>query len=72
MSNLAAASFSFAIDGKVDMMSLNPMELTNFEMVGTICGFAGLVITFILSRRAAARQLPHVFTAQESATDAIE
>lgn len=71
MSHLANATFAFALDGKVDMMSLNPMELTNFEMVGTIFGFAGLVITFILSRRAAGRQKPHVFTAQETDEDSI-
>ena len=71
MSNLSAATFSFVIDGKTDMMSLNPLELTNFEMMGTIFGFAGLIITFILSRSSAKRQLPHEFTSQETTEDAI-
>lgn len=65
------ANFHFAIDGKYDMTSLNPLEMTNFEMCGTIAGFAGLVITFILSRRNAKRQLPHTFTAQETEEDKI-
>jgi hypothetical protein len=65
------ATFSFAIDGKYDMMSLNPLEMTNFEMCGTIAGFAGLIITFVLSRRNAKRQLPHVFTAQETEEDKL-
>lgn len=64
-------TFDFAIDGKTDMMSFNPLELTNFEMMGTIFGVAGLVITFILSRRAAKRQLPHEFTAAETEEDKI-
>lgn len=64
-------TFDFALDGKTDMMSFNPLELTNFEMMGTIFGFAGLVITFILSRRAAKRQLPHEFTGQETEDDKI-
>lgn len=71
MSNLANATFSFIIDGKTDMMSLNPLELTNFEMMGTIFGFAGLAITFILSRRGAKRQKPHTFTAAETEDDAL-
>ena len=65
------ANFSFAVDGKYDMMSLNPLEMTNFEMCGTIAGVAGLVITFILSRRAAKRQLPHTFAAHETKDDKI-
>ena len=64
-------NFNFALDGKTDMTSLNPMELTNFEMVGTLFGVAGLIITFILSRRAAKRQKPHIFTVQETEEDAI-
>lgn len=71
MSHLANATFSFVLDGKTDMMSLNPLELTNFEMMGTIFGFAGLIITYVLTRRAAVRQKPHVFTAQETDEDAI-
>lgn len=71
MSNLANATFAFAIDGKTDMMSLNPLELTNFEMAGTIFGFAGLVITFVLGRIAAKRQKPHHFIAEETDEGAI-
>lgn len=65
------ANFSFVIDGKYDMMSLNPLEMTNFEMMGTIFGVAGLIITFILGRRDAKRQLPHTFIAQETEEDKI-
>ena len=65
------ANFSFAIDGQVDMMSLNPLEMTNFEMVGTIFGIAGVILTIILSRRATARQLPHEFQPQETDDGAI-
>ncbi|MBO9499889.1 MAG: hypothetical protein J7496_17315 [Novosphingobium sp.] len=65
------ATFAFAIDGKYDMMSLNPLEMTNFEMCGTIAGVAGLIITFIRSRSKAKRQLPHSFTAQETEEDKI-
>lgn len=71
MHNMRDATFAFAIDGRADMMSLNPLELTNFEMAGTIFGFAGLAITFIRSRRAEKRQQPHEFTAQETGEDAL-
>ncbi len=64
-------NFHFALDGKVDMMSLNPLEMTNFEMVGAIFGVAGVLLTLLLSRRANT-QRPHVFTAQESDEDALD
>ena len=40
--NMKHATFAFAMDGKTDMMSLNPLEHTNFEMMGSIFGFGGL------------------------------
>ncbi len=64
-------SFAFALDGKADLMSLNPLEMTNFEMTGAIFGIAGVLLTIVLSRRAAKRQLPHVFSAAETEEDAI-
>ena len=39
--------FAFAFDGKVDMMSINPLEMTNFEATGYIGGFIAVVITVI-------------------------
>jgi hypothetical protein len=59
------ATFDFALDGKADMMSLNPLEMTNFEMMGAVFGVTGLVITFIRSRLAAKRQVPHKFIVDE-------
>ncbi len=64
-------SFDFAFDGKPDLMSLNPFEATNFEMMGAICGIAGVVVAILLSRRGARRQKPHVFSAVETDEDAI-
>ena len=64
-------TFDFALDGKADLMSLNPLEMTNFEMTGAIFGIAGVLLTIVLSRRAAKRQLPHVFSATETEEDAI-
>ncbi len=66
------ANFSFKLDGQVDMMSLNPLEMTNFEMAGAIFGVTGVIITFLLSRRTAERQRPHEFLAQETNDDAID
>lgn len=66
------ANFSFKFDGEVDMMSLNPLEMTNFEMAGTIFGIMGIIITILLSRRAGTRQRPHEFIAQETEDDAID
>lgn len=63
-------SFAFAIDGKTDMMSLNPLEMTNFEMMGTIFGVGGVVLTLVLGRLKARRQQPHVFTAAETSAEA--
>ena len=37
-------SFAFAWDGQVDMMSVNPLEMTNFEMTGAIFGIGAVVI----------------------------
>lgn len=65
------ANFSFSFDGRVDMMSLNPLEMTNFEMAGAIFGITGILITLFLSRKAAERQRPHDFVPQETDEDAI-
>lgn len=66
------ANFNFAFDGKTDMMSLNPLEMTNFEMMGAIFGVLGVVIALIQSRRAAKRQLPHTFVATETEEGALD
>jgi hypothetical protein len=58
------ANFNFALDGKVDLFSLNPLEMTNFEMAGTIIGIAGVLLSMALRRSARPRQRPHLFTAE--------
>jgi len=65
-------NFSFVIDGKVDMFSLNPLEMTNFEMAGAVFGILGVILHIILSRRASHRQLPHHFTATQTEEGAID
>ena len=67
------ANFAFALDGKVDMMSLNPLEMTNFELTGTIVGIIGVVLTLIWSRSASRRRrLPDVFVAAQTEEGAID
>jgi hypothetical protein len=66
------AHFSFAMDGKVDMMSLNPLEMTNFEMAGAVFGVVGILIAFVLSRRGGPRQKPHEFSVSVTDEGAIE
>jgi hypothetical protein len=66
------ANFNFAIDGQVDMMSLNPLEMTNFEMTGFVFAVAGVIFTILKSRAKAKRQLPHKFVATETEEGAIE
>ncbi|ODU67516.1 MAG: hypothetical protein ABT11_19925 [Novosphingobium sp. SCN 66-18] len=56
------ANFNFALDGKVDLFSLNPLEMTSFEMAGTIIGIAGVLLSMALRRSARHRQRPHLFT----------
>lgn len=59
-------TFDFAFDGKVDMMSINPLEMTNFEMVGTIAAIGGLLLTILLDRLAKRReQKAHQFIEQD-------
>jgi len=58
-------NFSFVLDGKTDMMSLNPLEMTNFEMMGTIFAIGGVLLTIILDRISKQRQKPHEFVAHE-------
>ena len=53
------ANFNFALDGKVDLFSLNPLEMTNFEMAGTIIGIAGVLLSMALRRSARPRLRPH-------------
>jgi hypothetical protein len=58
-------TFDFAMDGKADMMSLNPLEMTNFEMMGAIGGIGGVLLTILLGRIAKRReQAPHTFVAR--------
>jgi len=65
-------SFAFALDGKTDMMSLNPLEMTNFEMMGAIFGIGGVLLTIALTRlgRAGKGGPAHHFVAQEDGGDA--
>ncbi|HWW63809.1 MAG TPA: hypothetical protein VNZ43_03545 [Sphingomonadaceae bacterium] len=67
-------TFNFAIDGVVDMMSINPLEMSNFEATGAIFGVAGVILTLLWNHYVAPRkqQLPHVFIAQETEEDALD
>lgn len=66
-------SFAFAMDGKTDMMSLNPLEMTNFEMMGTIFGIGGVILTLVLGRlRKSTSQPPHKFVARDAGADGAE
>lgn len=71
LENMSHATFSFILDGKTDMMSLNPLEHTNFEMMGSIFGIAGLAITFLGSRLGKKAQLPHSFAGAETDEDSL-
>lgn len=64
-------SFAFALDGKTDMMSLNPLEMTNFEMMGAIFGIGGVVLTILLRRMGAAGKdrVPDRFVVQADEAD---
>jgi hypothetical protein len=64
-------NFDFAIDGKTDLMSVNPLEMTNFEMTGAIFGVLGIIITLVVGRLSRDRQKPHEFVARETDVDAI-
>lgn len=72
-------NFDFAFDGKVDMMSLNPLEMTNFEMMGFIFAFGGILLNVIFNKLrkrafekgAVAVQKPHHFTSEETDEDAL-
>jgi hypothetical protein len=70
--NMAAATFSFVMDGQTDMMSLNPLEHTNFEMMGMIFGIGGVVFTFLMGRMARRKALADSFNACQTEDDAIE
>ena len=70
--NMRNATFSFALDGRTNMMSLNPLEHTNFEMMGTIFGIAGVLLTFIIGRIARRKQQAIVYTPSESEEDVVE
>ena len=70
--NMSHANFSFAIDGKYDMMSLNPLEMTNFEMMGTIFGVGGVLLTLLLSRLNKSKHLADEFSASTTEEDAVE
>lgn len=66
LDNMENATFAFAIDGKYDMMSLNPLEMTNFEMMGTIFGFGGVLLTLLMNRMGKASRETHEFEAKAS------
>lgn len=40
--------FAFALDGKADLWSINPLELTNYEATGTAFAVIGVVIALLL------------------------
>lgn len=69
---MEAATFAFAMDGRTDMMSLNPLEHTNFEMMGTIFGIGGVIFTLVMGRIAKRKQQAHEFSASESEQNAID
>lgn len=66
------AHFGFAFDGKTDMMSLNPIEMTNFEMMGFIFGVGGVILTLVVSRLRSKWQQAHEFTGAETEEDSVE
>lgn len=70
--NMAAATFAFAMDGQTDMMSLNPLEHTNFEMMGSVFGFGGVLFTLIMSRVARRKAQADTFTASQTEEDTVE
>lgn len=70
--NMAQATFAFAMDGKTDMMSLNPLEHTNFEMMGSVFGFGGLLFTLVMSRVARRKAMADAFAASQTEEDAVE
>ncbi len=39
--------FAFAFDGKVDMHSINPLEMTNFEAAGMTAGIVAVIVTIL-------------------------
>ncbi|PQA87635.1 hypothetical protein [Hyphococcus luteus] len=42
--------FAFAFDGHVDHHSINPLEMTNYERFGYICGFVAVIVAIIWDR----------------------
>lgn len=69
---METATFAFAMDGKTDMMSLNPLEHTNFEMMGTIFGIGGVLFSLIMSRMARSDRKPDVYTPGPDEADGID
>ncbi|MEO9132529.1 MAG: hypothetical protein ABI240_15150 [Sphingomonas sp.] len=55
-------------------MSINPLEMTNFEAGATTFAVAGMLLTLALDRYAKYRtwQLPHVLVSSETGEDAID
>ncbi len=72
LEQMEAATFAFAMDGQVDMMSLNPLEHTNFEMMGSVFGIAGVLLTFVMGRIAKRKHLATVYESGESEEDVVE
>ena len=66
------ATFAFAWDGQTDMMSLNPLEHTNFEMMGSVFAIGGVLLTLVLSRIARRRAAAECFTAEPTGDAAVE
>lgn len=40
--------FAFAWDGRVDLLSINPLEMTNYEATGTAFAVIGLIVAATL------------------------
>lgn len=69
---MESATWDFAMDGKTDMMSLNPLEHTSFEMMGTIFAVGGVLFTLVMSRVARSQRKPDAFTASEDDKGGID
>ncbi len=72
LENLSHATFAFSMDGKTDMMSLNPLEHTNFEMMGSIFGIGGVLFTILMSRISKSTRSTEEFTTQPSEEAGIQ
>lgn len=47
MENNFLRYFAFALDGKTDAQSINPLEMTHFEMYATIAAVTAVAVTLL-------------------------